>query len=137
MVEAVKNGHGGRRPGAGRPKGSIERFTSGNLKHFRERYPIMPLDHMMGVVNAPPGTPGVTDARRDEMAKAAAPYVHQKLSSLELGAEKGPVQYSMDLTKLSDEELMLFERIVIKAQRPVVPPMLNLDADDGEGGPLQ
>ncbi len=51
----------------------LNRFTSGNLKHFRERYPIMPLDHMMGVVNAPPGTPGVTDARRDEMAKAAAP----------------------------------------------------------------
>ncbi len=131
MVEIRKNGHGGRRPGAGRPKGSIERFTSSNLKHFRERYPVSPLDHMMSVVNAPPGTPGVTNARRDEMAKAAAPYIHQKLSSLELtGAEKEPVRYSMDLTKLSDDELMLFERMLIKAQRPTLPPPL-LDDEDG------
>ncbi len=137
MIETRKNGHGGRRPGAGRPKGSIERFTSSNLKHFRERYPTSPLDHMMTVINAPPGTPGVTNARRDDMAKAAAPYLHQKLSSLELtGAEKGPEQYAMDLTKLTDEELMLFERMVIKAQRPL-PPLLDLDPEDDEGGTPQ
>jgi hypothetical protein len=66
MVQRKKNGHGGRRAGAGRPKGSIERFTSRNLKHFDELYPVKPLDHMMTVINAPPGTPGVTYARRDE-----------------------------------------------------------------------
>jgi hypothetical protein len=75
MMPEKKNDHGGRRPGAGRPKGSVERLTSGNLKHFRERYPIQPLDHMMNVINAPPGTKGVTDERRDRMAMAAAPYL--------------------------------------------------------------
>jgi hypothetical protein len=86
------------------------------------------------VLNAPPGTAGVTDARRDEMAKAAAPYLHQKSSSLELtGADEGPVQYSMDLTKLSDEELMAFERIL-----PVLsPPLLELDPVGDRGGTLE
>ncbi len=60
------------------------------------------------------------------------------MSSLELtGAEKEPVQYAMDLTKLTDEELMLFERLVIKAQRPVLPPLLDLDAEDDEDGSRQ
>ena len=114
MSTGIKSGHGGRRPGAGRPKGSIERFTSRNLK---QRYPIQPLDHMMTVINAPPGTKGVTNARRDKMAIAAAPYLHQRLSPLE--PKKEPVPNSLDLSKLTDDELMAFERIVIKAQRPV------------------
>jgi hypothetical protein len=118
MMPEKKNDHGGRRPGAGRPKGSVERFTSGNLKHFRERYPIQPLDHMMNVINAPPGTKGVTDERRDRMAMAAAPYLHQRLSALE--PEKEEPQYSMDLSKLTDDELIAFERMLIKAHRPVV-----------------
>ena len=117
MMIEKKESHGGRRPGAGRPKGSVERFTSGNLKHFRERYPLQPLDHMMDIINAPPGTKGVTNARRDRMAMAAAPYLHQRLSALE--PEKEEPQYSMDLTKLTDEELLAFERMLIKAHRPV------------------
>ncbi len=72
---------------------------------------------MMNVINAPAGTKGVTDARRDKMATAAAPYLHQRLSALE--PEKEEPQYSMDPTKLTDDELMAFERMVIKAQRPV------------------
>jgi hypothetical protein len=118
MSTEKKKGRGGSRPGAGRPKGSIERFTSGNLKHFRERYPIQPLDHMMNVINAPPRTKGVTDARRDRMAMAAAPYLHQRLCTLE--PEEEPPEYSMDLTKLTDDELIAFERMLIKAHRPVV-----------------
>jgi hypothetical protein len=117
MTTEKNNGHGGKRPGAGRPKGSVERFTSHNLKHFRERYPIQPLDHMMNVINVPPGTKGVTNARRDRMAVAAAPYLHQRLSALE--PEKEPPKCSMDLTKLTDDELIAFERILIKAERPV------------------
>ena len=117
MSTEKEKGHGGRRPGAVRPKGSIERFTSRNLKHFRERYPIQPLDHMMNVINAPPGTKGVTNAQRDRMAMAAAPYLHQRLCALE--PEEEEPRYSMDLTKLTDDELIAFERMLIKAHRPV------------------
>ena len=116
MMTEKKKGHGGKRPGAGRPKGAVERVTSRNLKHFRERYPVQPLDHMMNVVNAPPGSKGVTNARRDRMAMAAAPYVHQRLSALE--PEKEPPEYSMDLSKLTEDELIALERLLIKVQRP-------------------
>ena len=39
MMTEKKNDHGGGRPGAGRPKGSVERFTSRNLKHFTRALP--------------------------------------------------------------------------------------------------
>jgi hypothetical protein len=65
----------------------------------------MPLDHMLKVLNAPLSKDrGITHARRDEMAKAAAPYLHQRLVASDEKDEE-PIQYSMDLTKLTDEEL--------------------------------
>jgi hypothetical protein len=104
----AQEGHDGGRSGAGRPKGSIERFTSGNLKHFRERYPIRPLDHhMMNVINAPPGTKCVTNARRDRMAIAAAPFTvtrsgrrFAKLKSIKLGRAASWLQ-NIDTGKLA------------------------------------
>jgi hypothetical protein len=39
----------------------------------------MPLDYMLGVIRVP----SVAAKRRDEMAKAAAPFVHSKLASIE------------------------------------------------------
>jgi hypothetical protein len=99
-------------------------------------YSIMPLDHLLGILNAPPGTTGVSDARRDFVAKAAAPYLHPRLMASD-GKDQVPVQYSMDLTKLTDEELMLFERMLIKAHRPVLPTPLDLEAEDDEGGTMQ
>jgi hypothetical protein len=69
-------------------------------------------------------------ARKDEMAKAAAPYLHPRLVASDEKDEE-PVQYSMDLTKLSDDELIAFERMLIKAHRPVVlPPPIDLEVED-------
>jgi hypothetical protein len=51
-------------------------------------------------------------ARRLEAAKAAAPYMHPRLAP---GQEEKPEpRYSIDVRKLSDEELMQYERIFIK-----------------------
>ena len=52
-------------------------------------------------------------------AVAAAPYMHKKRTEDD---PMSPLRYSMDLTKLTDEELALFERILIKAHRPVPQP---------------
>jgi hypothetical protein len=49
--------------------------------------------------------------RRDDMAKAAAPYVHPKLASMQhSGPRGGPIQ-TVDLTKLSDDDLARLEDI--------------------------
>src|SRR3954464_1043848 len=68
---------GGERPGAGRPKRSMQprrdrmmtALASGRLS---------PLDYMPAVMNDPDADP----ARRDRMAVAAAPYVHVRAADV-------------------------------------------------------
>jgi hypothetical protein len=77
-------GRGGYRPGAGRPKGAVNKVT----KEERERIAsegILPLDYMLKIMR----DARYPKARRDEMAKAAAPYLHAKLSSVEVSNKKG------------------------------------------------
>lgn len=77
-------GRGGKRPGSGRPKGAINKVS----KAEKEKYAAsgeMPLDYMMRIMR----DARYPKARRDEMAKAAAPYFHAKLSSVEVKNKKG------------------------------------------------
>ncbi|MDF2115667.1 hypothetical protein PY365_08805 [Roseiarcaceae bacterium H3SJ34-1] len=47
--------------------------------------------------------PKAPDARRDDMAKAAAPYVHPKLAAVQYtGQGGGPIQ-TVDLSKLDEQ----------------------------------
>ena len=77
-IPMLKNNHGGARPGAGRPKGAKNRprFES---PEQAEQYANaeMPLDYMLAVMRDP-----LADwKRRDKMAKAAALFVHAKITS--------------------------------------------------------
>ncbi len=49
------------------------------------------------------------------MAKAAAPYIHPRLASVDVRSRQ---KYSIDLTKLDDDELILFDRLLLKCQVP-------------------
>lgn len=63
--------------------------------------------------------------RRDEMAKAAAPYVHPKLASMQhTGANGGPIQ-TLDLSHLSEDDLSRLETIL--------GPLAGSAGDDDEG----
>jgi hypothetical protein len=62
---------GGRRPGAGRNPGSLTRRTREIAEQAAEDG-ITPLQYMLTVMR----DPNELAERRDEMAKAAAPYVH-------------------------------------------------------------
>ena len=74
---------GGSRPGAGRPKRSMQprrdrmmtALASGRLS---------PLDYMLAVMNDPAADP----ARRDRMAVAAAPYLHVRAADAKLGKKE-------------------------------------------------
>lgn len=77
-------GRGGPRPGAGRPKNSRNKVS----KEERAKYEAsgeLPLDYMMRIMR----DARYPKARRDEMAKAAAPYFHARLSSTEVKVAKG------------------------------------------------
>ena len=79
---------GGARPGAGRKKGSATAKTREIADRAIEEG-VSPLEYMLKVMR----DPAAEYARRDDMAKAAAPYVHPKLAAVEhTGKSGGPIQ---------------------------------------------
>lgn len=119
---------GGNRPGAGRKAGTPNKASIERQKKVAATG-ITPLDYMLKVMR----NPKADDSRRDEMAKAAAPYVHPKLASMQhTGRNGGPIQ-TMDVTKLkgmSNEELDLLERALVQIG--------IVDGDQGgEGSPQE
>lgn len=85
---------GGQRDGAGRKRGIPNRFAKANIEKA-EKTGILPVDYMLAVMrNSKAG-----NDRRDAMARAAAPYLHPRLATVEHKAE------GFDLSKLTDEEL--------------------------------
>lgn len=73
---------GGPRPGSGRKVGSVTKRTraiaEGALKDG-----LTPLEYMLGVMR----DPNAPSARRDEMAKSAAPYLHPRLQTMTIAGD--------------------------------------------------
>src|SRR5262245_29347400 len=76
------NGHGGKRPGAGRPKGAASRANE-LVRQEAAATGELPLAYMLRITR----DPSQPDGRRDDMAKAAAPFCHSRLSSVEHSGE--------------------------------------------------
>lgn len=75
---------GGKRTGAGRPKGAISKSTAAIIEATAAGGDT-PLEYMLKVMR----DLTADDSRRDDMAKAAAPYVHAKLAAIELAGKDG------------------------------------------------
>jgi len=73
-----KSKRGGAHPGAGRPKGAVDkRFMQQPEQGATYEGVQTPLEYMLAVMRDP-----LADfRRRDDMAKAAAPYCHEKKTS--------------------------------------------------------
>lgn len=85
---------GGRQPGAGRPKGSVGKRTQEIIAAATAKG-ITPLEYMLKILRDEKADP----TRRDEMAKAAAPYVHAKLNSITAsGPDGGPIQLGLKIS---------------------------------------
>lgn len=90
---------GGKRPGAGRKKGSKQKIAKTYLTKsslIAAGDGEMPLQYMLRVMR----DPGADEKRRDAMATAAATYIHPKLSSV-----TGSFTHKHEPTELSDAEL--------------------------------
>lgn len=72
---------GGRREGAGRKAGVPNRATAERQAEIAASG-LTPLDYMLGILR----DEEQTTENRFEAAKAAAPYVHPKLSTVEMNA---------------------------------------------------
>jgi hypothetical protein len=76
------SGHGGKRSGAGRPKGAASRAND-EVRQEAAATGELPLAYMLRIMRDPSQPVG----RRDDMAKAAAPFCHSRLSSIEHSGE--------------------------------------------------
>lgn len=97
-IQTNSNGRGGARKGAGRKKGSATKRTR-EIADNAAKDGITPLEFMLQVMRTEPSEklegPQLISALmlRFEAAKAAAPYIHPKLSSVEhTGKDGGPME---------------------------------------------
>lgn len=89
---------GGARAGAGRPTGSVSkrgvRLSKQVLANLELNSAVNPLQYMLAVIQDDRQKPNI----RLQAAIAAAPYVHPKLSSVELkGDSAAPLQVQSDI----------------------------------------
>lgn len=88
---------GGSRPGAGRAKGAVNKETAAKIEAVKASGLEMPLDYMLRVMN----DTSADHDRRADMAKAAAPYCHARLATVEhTGKDGGKIL--VELVQFSD-----------------------------------
>ena len=88
-IKGNQTGRGGARKGAGRKPGAVTQKTR-EIANQAAASGLTPLEYMLGVMR----DPLVVPARRDDMAKAASPYMHAKLASVEhSGPNGGPIDH--------------------------------------------
>lgn len=81
-------GKGGKRAKAGRPKGMKNRRTR-EIAVAQARKGITPLEYMLKVMRNSKASPD----RRDDMARAAAPFMHPRLNAIQHTGKNGePIQ---------------------------------------------
>lgn len=98
-------GRGGWRPGAGRKKGSgTAKAAKAEAREKAALEGILPVEYMLRVMR----DARVPKNRRDAMAIAAAPYLHSKLSSVELKNKKGEALRMVSETMTAKEAAEAF-----------------------------
>jgi len=107
--QTQSNGRGGRRPGAGRKTGSATRKTREIADKAAEEG-ITPLEFMLKIMRHPLPNPHAPQSLEDaidlrfEAAKAAAPYVHPKLSAIEMNAKVTTKSLDEELAELNETD---------------------------------
>lgn len=89
-------GRGGKREGAGRKPGTPNRTTQEQREAIAASG-LTPLEYMLSVMRSD----AADEARRLDAAKAAAPYVHARLSAVEHSGELGIISHEQWLDELS------------------------------------
>lgn len=82
----MANGHGGSRPGAGKPRGAKRRITEEAIERAAEGE--TPLEYMLRIMR----DAEQADDRRDKMAIAAASYMHPRAVEVS-GEGGGPIEH--------------------------------------------
>lgn len=89
----MANGHGGKRPGAGKPRGAKRKITEEAIERAGEGE--TPLEYMLRIMR----DKLQDDDRRDKMAIAAASYMHPRAVEVS-GEDGGPL--SVEIIQFSE-----------------------------------
>ena len=81
------------------------------VNSFRSRYKVQPLEYMLRVIN----DEKLPLDLRSHMAAAALPFMHHKLKAITPDDIDLPEKTSLDLSKLTTEELEQLRRILAKS----------------------
>jgi hypothetical protein len=113
----MANGHGGRRPGAGRPPGAVTQKAR-DMANQGICDGISPLEVMLIDMRQKFAAGHIHDAA--DRARDCAPYMHPRLQSVEqTGKNGGPIQQEVtvrqDLGNLSAAELETMQTLLEKA----------------------
>jgi hypothetical protein len=113
-------GHGGVRPGSGRPRGIANRMHREYREELLKEYPLQPLEYLLKALNQPVTKefPEINPERL-EAAKAAAPYLHPRMEVVPITMFEALGEgnkFTIDGSKLTDEELETLEKLLTKAQ---------------------
>lgn len=85
MTKSKGIGRGGRRSKAGRPPGAKSVRTNA-IAIGAAKAGVTPLEYMLAVMR----NPKAPVERRDDMAKAAAPFMHARISPVPYNPDEGP-----------------------------------------------
>lgn len=88
--------HGGRRPGAGRKRGTLNRFSKELVAKASESG-TLPVEYLLEVMR----DQSLDTRLRIDAARAAAPYVHQKLSAISVDVTTPDVTHEEWLKSLA------------------------------------
>jgi hypothetical protein len=89
---------GGKREGAGRPRGTPNKATAAKVAEVAASG-LTPLDYLLGVMR----DEGLEEPRRTDAAKAAAPFVHPKLSNIDANVN-GDIGITVEIVRFSDDD---------------------------------
>ena len=104
-IQTNSIGRGGARKGAGRPKGSLTSRTR-EIAEKAAGQGVTPLEFMLEMMrrdafHEDPKIEAQREMMRFEAAKAAAPYIHPRLSSVEVDAEVKVRNLAQELAELN------------------------------------
>ena len=116
----MANGHGGRRAGAGRKPGAVIKRTR-EIANGAVAAGVTPLEYMLAVVQ----DKNAEQHRRDEMAKAAAPYIHPRLSNIAATVDAKTISVSIEVSSVPTDKYLSAEEV----KRLMVPALL-IDDDE-------
>jgi hypothetical protein len=89
----MSNGHGGKRPGAGRKRGNLSKRTTEILQADAASGEIMPVEVLLFAMRHHFAAQRYDDAA--SIARDAAPYCHPRLSAVAVSGGESPVRLEL------------------------------------------